>query len=219
MRDEGSVTYSAAIESAAQRDTDEESSPFATRVAREAVRRGFAQAARRAVLGDGAPWIWNLATEHFPDAVQILDRYHAKQHLSDVAKAIYGATSDLGKQWARAPRRVGRRQHRGATGRAAGPRRRQRRGAQVRRLHRDQPPENALPRVPRPGPMHLDRRGRGGLQSRHRHATQADGDALDGRRGQRHHRASVLHAQRPLRGLLGVAGPAAEGRVTFISQS
>ncbi len=102
MRDEGSVTYSAAIESAAQRDTDEESSPFATRVAREAARRGFAQAARRAVLGDGAPWIWNLATEHFPDAVQILDRYHAKQHLSGVAKAIYGATSDLGKQWARA---------------------------------------------------------------------------------------------------------------------
>jgi len=101
VRDPGSVTYSAAIESAAQRDTDEEPSPFATRVEREAARRGFAQASRRAVLGDGAPWIWNLATEHFPDAVQILDRYHAKQHLSDVAKAIYGATSDLGQQWAR----------------------------------------------------------------------------------------------------------------------
>jgi hypothetical protein len=53
------------------------------------------------VLGDGAKWIWNLADEHFPDAVQIVDLFHAKQHLSDVAKSIYGASSDLGKQWAR----------------------------------------------------------------------------------------------------------------------
>jgi hypothetical protein len=36
-----------------------------------------------------------------PDAVQIVDRFHAKQKLSDVAKSIYGAGSDLGKQWAR----------------------------------------------------------------------------------------------------------------------
>ena len=95
VRDAGSVTYSAAIESAAQKDTDDGPSPFAARVEREATRRGFNRAARRAVLGDGATWIWNLADEHFPDAVQIVDRFHAKQHLSDVGKAIYGATSDL----------------------------------------------------------------------------------------------------------------------------
>jgi len=101
VRDAGSVTYSAAIESAAQRDTDDAPSEFATRVEREVVRRGFERAARRVVLGDGALWIWNLATEHFPDAVQIVDLFHAKQHLSDVAKAIYGPHTDLGKQWAR----------------------------------------------------------------------------------------------------------------------
>ena len=39
--------------------------------------------------------------QYFPDAVQILDRFHAKQLLSDVGKAIYGATSDLAKGWAR----------------------------------------------------------------------------------------------------------------------
>jgi len=100
-RDEGSVTYSAAIESAATRDTDDMPSAFAERVLREADRRGFDRARRRVVLGDGAPWIWNLAEEHFPGAIQILDRFHAKQHLSEVAKAIHGATSDLGKQWAR----------------------------------------------------------------------------------------------------------------------
>jgi hypothetical protein len=100
VRDKGSITYSAAIESAAQKDTDEVPSDFAMRVEREAARRGFDRAARRAVLGDGAKWIWNLADEHFPGAIQIVDRFHAKQHLSDVAKSIYGAGSDLAKQWA-----------------------------------------------------------------------------------------------------------------------
>jgi hypothetical protein len=100
VRDEASISYSAAIESAAHKDTDEVPSEFAARVEREATRRGFERAARQAVLSDGAKWIWNLATEHFPDAVQIVDRFHAKQHLSDVAKSIYGAGSDLGKQWA-----------------------------------------------------------------------------------------------------------------------
>jgi Uncharacterised protein family (UPF0236) len=101
VRDAGSVTYSAAIESAASKDTDATPSAFAARVEREATRRGFDQAPRRAVLGDGAPWIWNLATEHFPGAVQIVDRFHAKQHLSDVGKAVYGATTALARAWAR----------------------------------------------------------------------------------------------------------------------
>ncbi len=101
VRDPGSVSYSAAIESAASRDTDDTTSPFAQRTDREARRRGFAQAERRAVLGDGAPWIWNLADELFPGAIQIVDLYHAKGHLWDVAKAIYGAGSDLGGHWAK----------------------------------------------------------------------------------------------------------------------
>jgi hypothetical protein len=101
VRDQGSISYSAAIESAASRDTDEAPSEFAQRVAREATRRGFEQATRRVVLGDGAVWIWNLADEHFPGATQIVDLFHAKGHLWDVARAIYGAGSDLGEQWAK----------------------------------------------------------------------------------------------------------------------
>lgn len=100
-RDPGSVTYSAAIESAASKDTDDKPSIFAQRAAREAQRRGFVQAPRRVVLGDGALWIWNLANEQFPDAIQIVDLFHAKEHLSDVAKAVYGSGSDLGRQWAK----------------------------------------------------------------------------------------------------------------------
>jgi hypothetical protein len=98
VRDTGSVTYSAAIESAASRDTGA-LSDFGERVDRQGRRRGFDRAARQVVLGDGALWIWNLADELFPGAIQIVDLYHAKGHLSDVAKAIYGAGSDLAARW------------------------------------------------------------------------------------------------------------------------
>ena len=81
VRDPGSITYSAAIESAATLDTSLKRSDLAERVLREATRRGFTEAPRCAVLGDGSPWIWNTATELFPQAIQILDRYHAKEAL------------------------------------------------------------------------------------------------------------------------------------------
>ncbi|MDD9962477.1 MAG: ISKra4 family transposase [Gammaproteobacteria bacterium] len=99
VRDPGSATHNAAIESIAGRDADAEPAPFARRVLREAERRGFDGAARQAVLGDGAAWIWNFADEHFPDAVQIVDVFHAKQHLFDTAKAIHGRGADLADAW------------------------------------------------------------------------------------------------------------------------
>ena len=101
VRDPGSATYNAAIETIATRDTDTEPAPFARRVLREAQRRGFDTAARQVLLGDGAPWIWNFADEHFPDAIQIVDIFHAKGHLFEVAKAIYGIGSEIGERWAR----------------------------------------------------------------------------------------------------------------------
>ena len=101
VRDRGSVSYNAAVESAASRDTDPQPAAFAQRAYREAIRRGFDSAAQRVVIGDGAAWIWNLAAEHFPGAIEIVDIYHAKQHLCDVAKAIYGPGTDLADRWAR----------------------------------------------------------------------------------------------------------------------
>ena len=43
-------------------------------------------------IGDGAAWIWNLAAEYFPNAVEIVDYMHAKSHLYDVAKCAFGET-------------------------------------------------------------------------------------------------------------------------------
>lgn len=100
VRDEGSVTYTAAIESAATLDADRIPSAFTQRVLREAMRRRFTQAGCTVVIGDGAPWIWKIAQELFPKAIQIVDRFHVKEHLTAVAKAVYGTDTAQTKQWA-----------------------------------------------------------------------------------------------------------------------
>ena len=102
VRDLGSVTYSAAIESCAWGNNyNEEDTPvFAKRVERELTRTGFSLAKHQVFLGDGAPWIWNLAAMIAPQAIQIVDLYHAKEHLSKLANDIFGPGTDLAKKWA-----------------------------------------------------------------------------------------------------------------------
>ena len=78
-------------------------------------RRGFPEAQRRVILGDGAAWIWNIAygLNCCPGAIEIVDLFHAKGRLWDAAKAIYGPGTDLAAQWARKPlRRTRSRPHR-----------------------------------------------------------------------------------------------------------
>lgn len=87
MRDEGSLSYSVAIESASAPDTAKEPSAFAQRVWRESQGRRFTRAVRRVALGDGAPWIWNLIGELFPGTTQIVDRFHAKEHLRHLGES------------------------------------------------------------------------------------------------------------------------------------
>ena len=100
IRDAGSVTYSAALESASALDIAAARAPFAERVWREATRRRFCHAPRKVVLGDGALWIWNIADDQFPEATQIVDRYHAKERLSALGKALYGPTHPRATEWA-----------------------------------------------------------------------------------------------------------------------
>jgi len=66
------TTYTGAIETAEE---------FGKRLYVEAWKRGWSRAEKKVVMGDGAEWIWNLAEQHFPGAVQIVDLYHARQHL------------------------------------------------------------------------------------------------------------------------------------------
>ena len=96
VRDEDSSTYVGAIEPA---------EAFGRRIYAEAVRRGIPRAAQVIVLGDGAPWIWGIAEEHFPGAIQIVDLYHAREHLADLSKLVYGPGSAASKRWTTARRK------------------------------------------------------------------------------------------------------------------
>jgi hypothetical protein len=54
----------------------------------EARRRGLDRAKRVVFLGDGAAWVWENARQTFPDAIEILDFYHACEHVGELALAI-----------------------------------------------------------------------------------------------------------------------------------
>ena len=75
---------------------------FGQRLYVAAVAAGLATAQEVVVLGDGAEWIWNLATEHFHGATQILDFYHAAEHIWQLVPVLYGEGSPQGKRWAEA---------------------------------------------------------------------------------------------------------------------
>jgi len=96
VRDEDSTSYVGAIEGPG---------PFGNRLYAEALRRGLEKAEQVCVIGDGAPWIWNLAEEHFYGAIQIIDLYHAREHYWNVARSVLGTHRDRLNQWAEARRK------------------------------------------------------------------------------------------------------------------
>jgi len=78
----------------------EEAQTFGWRLWAEAVRRGVLTSDEVVVLGDGAHWIWNIATTHFPRATQILDWYHASAYIWNAASAIWGEAGAQRTPWA-----------------------------------------------------------------------------------------------------------------------
>lgn len=90
IRNPDSTTYTGAIETAEE---------FGRRLYLEAWNRGWSRAIKKVVIGDGAEWIRNIAELHFPGAVHIVDLYHARQHLWDVARALYPNDSVSQKAW------------------------------------------------------------------------------------------------------------------------
>jgi hypothetical protein len=80
IRDPDSTTYIGAIETAEE---------FGRRLYLEAWKRGWSRTKKKVVIGDGAEWIWNLTAEHFPGAIQIVDLYHARQHLWELVRKLH----------------------------------------------------------------------------------------------------------------------------------
>jgi len=92
IRDADSTTYAGAIETAEE---------FGHRIYRHAWDRGWPRAVKKVVMGDGAEWIWNIADLHFPGAIQIVDLFHARQHLWDVARLLHPGEDARQTQWTR----------------------------------------------------------------------------------------------------------------------
>ena len=80
VRDAASTSFVGAIEPA---------EAFGARLEAEALRRGLDQARKVVLLADGALWVWNIAELRFPQAIQIIDIYHAREHVSELCGMLF----------------------------------------------------------------------------------------------------------------------------------
>lgn len=90
VRDPDSSSYTAAIETAGE---------FGKRIYAEASRRGWSRAKTKVVLGDGAPWIWNIAHQYFPGSIEIVDLYHARERLWELARHMHPNQQAEQRRW------------------------------------------------------------------------------------------------------------------------
>ena len=90
VRDPHSSSYLATFAPAAE---------FGVLMAAEARRRGAGHVRQLTILGDGAHWIWNLATAKFPEATQVVDLFHAREHLHDLGKLLAFMLGDQHATW------------------------------------------------------------------------------------------------------------------------
>jgi hypothetical protein len=90
VRDKDSCSYIATFEPA---------SAFAGLVKAEGIRRGADHVRQFTIIGDGAPWIWNIASSQFPEATQIVDLFHAREHLHDLARSLEFMLGDHKDDW------------------------------------------------------------------------------------------------------------------------
>ena len=79
--------------------TFEPASVFARLVKAEGIRRGADHVRQLTILGDGAAWIWGIATAKFPEATQVVDLFHAREHLHDLARSLEFMLGDRKDEW------------------------------------------------------------------------------------------------------------------------
>lgn len=196
VRDEDSTTYTGAIETAEE---------FSRRLYTEAQQRGWDRAQKKVVMGDGAEWIWNRTQEIFPGATEIVDLYHARQHLWDLSSKPHPSDVAAKRRW------VMSHQHFLDDGKIELLVNRLRAlGTQRQELAEEIETEAsyfernaARMRYPK-FRKHGLRGDRSGLQNPHRHPSQTLRNVLDRSRRQRGHRRPLLPSQPRIRQLLGV---------------
>lgn len=90
IRDPDSTSYLATLEPVEH---------FADLLTAEARRRGSEHLRQLVFIGDGARWIWRLAEQRFPAATQIVDLFHAREHLHDLARLLEFMLGDHKQAW------------------------------------------------------------------------------------------------------------------------
>jgi hypothetical protein len=175
---------------------------FGILMAAGARRRGARHVRQLTILGDGAHWIWNLASEHFPEATQIVGPYHAREHLHDLGKLLAFMLGDTSSEWlaersadldaGAIPALLSAARAFPLTGIKAAER------DKAPGLLRDQRTPDALQPLPLTRPVRRLRRGRGRLQVRHRAAPQTLRHALVSARCHRHPHPALPASQRTL---------------------
>jgi len=90
VRDRASTSVIATFEPAAR---------FADLVKAEGIRRGAGHVRQLTIIGDGAAWIWGIATAKFPEATQIVDLYHAREHLHSLTRSLEFMLLDRKDEW------------------------------------------------------------------------------------------------------------------------
>jgi hypothetical protein len=90
VRDRASSSYIATFEPAAA---------FSDLVKAEGIRRGAGHVRQMTIIGDGAAWIWGIATRTFPEATQIVDLYHAREHLHSLTRSLEFMLLDRKDEW------------------------------------------------------------------------------------------------------------------------
>src|SRR5258706_15527836 len=194
VRDENSTTYTGAIETAEE---------FSRRLYTEAQQRGWDRAQKKVVMGDGAEWIWNRTQEIFPGATEIVDLYHARQHLWELSSKLYPSDVAAKRRWVMSHQHflddgkieplVNRLRTLGAgDSPVVGAGKGHRDGGPLFRAQRR---AHALPEVPSAGTVRGFRSDRSGLQDPHRLPAQTLRNVLDRSRRQCDHRRPLLPSQ------------------------
>jgi hypothetical protein len=90
VRDRASSSYIATFEPAAA---------FGDLVKAEGIRRGAEHVRQMTIIGDGAAWIWGIAARVFPEATQVVDLFHAREHLHSLTRALEFMLLDHRDDW------------------------------------------------------------------------------------------------------------------------
>jgi hypothetical protein len=90
VRDRASASVIATFEPAAA---------FADLVKAEGIRRGADHIRQFTIIGDGAAWIWGIAAAKFPEATQVVDLYHAREHLHSLTRSLEFMLGDRRDKW------------------------------------------------------------------------------------------------------------------------